>query len=654
MPNTTLYHIASMTPPVVEGCATEVHTVDEYVQPDLGYLKLLGGEAGSTTLLALVGVQSHQFQRALDLAAYARKHGTQHCVMGGPHPMTCDTSDFHDRGVSFALAEAEMIWRQILMDAVRGELQPVYGADQRWAQTLDSPVITPPSKKELDRYIVRQLGVYPARGCPFLCNFCSVIKIAGRRVRSQSIETTIESLRRAQAAGVRYIMFTSDNLNKYSEVRELLGAMIEARLNLRFFCQCDAQIARQPDLVELLGRAGCNQIFVGVESFNPKTLKAARKFQNRPEQYEEIIRLCRQFGIDPHFSNIIGFPEDTEEEVLGHLQVLRELDPTVAWFYILCPCPGTEQYDDFRARGLITEQNLDRFDATCPTWQHPHLTWEQLTGLLFRCYREFYSAGHIISDLRRGNYRKNGVLAELFYIFARSLFQRFAVSKGMHPMSGGASGLRVDHVRDYLPLRREYFGCDLAPLPESLRLSPADEALNKMVNPTVHLAAPRAGREPKAETAPKLPILAGLRVPIQVPQMPSAAEAYEAAARSAARAMAAVERALGHAAEAVKHKRGGAFEKADQAVKQMLERANDMAVAAVEQAKLAASEAAEFAAQASAFAADAKERAAESARQAAERSRARAQEAAEAVARAADEIAVAFKGIGKPITSSAL
>ena len=53
-----------------------------------------------------------------------RRHG----VIGGPHAMTCDTSMLHGRGVSFALAEAELVWRQILRDAIRGELRPVYGA----------------------------------------------------------------------------------------------------------------------------------------------------------------------------------------------------------------------------------------------------------------------------------------------------------------------------------------------------------------------------------------------------------------------------------------------------------------------------------------------------------------------------------------------
>jgi len=199
MPNAALPHLRSMTPSLLDGVPIETEAIDEYVQTDLDYLKLLHA-TDHPTLLALVGVQSHQLQRALDLAAYAMAHGVRHCVLGGPHPMTCDTSMLWGTGVSFALSEAETIWMQILRDAIQGELEPVYGNDRRWQQVLESPVVQPPSKRDLNRYIFPMLGLYPARGCPFTCSFCSVIKIAGRRVRSQDVETTIASLRAAKAA----------------------------------------------------------------------------------------------------------------------------------------------------------------------------------------------------------------------------------------------------------------------------------------------------------------------------------------------------------------------------------------------------------------------------------------------------------------------
>ena len=91
MPNSTLPFIRSMTPDEFDGIPLEVFAIDEYVQTDLGYLELLKG-ADCPVLLALVGTQSHQFQRALDLALFAKSRGVDHCIIGGPHPMTCDTT----------------------------------------------------------------------------------------------------------------------------------------------------------------------------------------------------------------------------------------------------------------------------------------------------------------------------------------------------------------------------------------------------------------------------------------------------------------------------------------------------------------------------------------------------------------------------------
>jgi Radical SAM superfamily len=481
MPNSTVTYIKSLTPERVSGVPCEVHAVDEYVQTDLGYLSLLQRAAGRRTLLALVGVQSHQLHRALDLAAFARARGVEGCIIGGPHPMTCDTSMLEGRGVSFALSEAEIIWPAILRDTLGGALLPVYGEQQRWQRQLESPVLQPPHRSELRRYIGSMLGIYPARGCPYTCSFCSVIKIAGRTVRSQPIETTLASLRAARAAGVRRIMFTSDNFNKYPEAAKLLEAMIEEDLRLPFFVQCDTQIYKQEELVALMARAGCFQMFVGVESFSREALRDVHKLHNHPDRYAQIIALCRAHGITTHFSNIIGFPSDTEAGIKEHLRQLRRLEPDVASFYILTPMPGTEQYADFLARGLISESNLDRFDGSCVTWRHPHLSPRRLNGLLYHCYREFNSARDIAAKTlrawrgRRGQRWQGARLPVLGF----SLLSRYSAARGWPPMAGGAMRVRRDGAADYAALRRRTFGIDLAPLPGNLELTPADERLNR-------------------------------------------------------------------------------------------------------------------------------------------------------------------------------
>src|SRR5262245_46090252 len=157
MPNATVRYMTSLTPPQIGDAACPVESIDEYVQTDLDYLKTLEPTPGTRTLVALVGVQSHQYHRALDLAALAISRGCL-AVIGGPHPMTCDTSEAQGRGPAFALSEAELVWLQILEDAARGELAAVYGGEQRWQARLEAPVVIPPPRKELKRYVVPLLG----------------------------------------------------------------------------------------------------------------------------------------------------------------------------------------------------------------------------------------------------------------------------------------------------------------------------------------------------------------------------------------------------------------------------------------------------------------------------------------------------------------
>jgi len=111
MSNATLYHITGLTPKYINSVKVITNTIDEYVWDELDYLDLLrpDPDLSCITLLALVGIQSHQFHRALDLAAFAHSNGINHCIIGGPHSMTCDTTQFQNRGVSFSLAEAEVV-----------------------------------------------------------------------------------------------------------------------------------------------------------------------------------------------------------------------------------------------------------------------------------------------------------------------------------------------------------------------------------------------------------------------------------------------------------------------------------------------------------------------------------------------------------------
>jgi hypothetical protein len=434
MPNATLSHISSLTPENIGKTSVSVEYIDEYIRPDIDYLGSLHAEKDVTTLVAIVGVQSHQFHRAIDLSAYAKSKGAENVVIGGPHPMTCDTSALQNLGVSFSLSEAEIVWREIIEDAVRGQLQPVYGLEKRWADIVPDVKFKPPPPEEVNRHWVPMVGLYPVRGCPFVCNFCSVIKIAGRNVRHPSIDSIVSSLKTIKHAGVDLVVFTSDNFNKFPSAPDLLQAMIDEKLDLKFFFQADTQLASQPDLIDLVGRAGGVEVFVGAESFDKKALKSAHKRHNQPAEYKKIVSQCREAGIRTHFSNILGFPHQDMNDCLDHVDTLIDLGP----------------------------------EAT-PTFYHDQIDPEALQQVLFDAYENFYKAS-MQSNKHRIDKGTRNFMA----------FSRWCAKNQIHPMSGGSGRVKIDHISDYAAYRERVFGISgLLPLPHSLALSVADAELNR-------------------------------------------------------------------------------------------------------------------------------------------------------------------------------
>ena len=96
-----------------------------------------------------------------------------------------------------------------------------------------------------------------------------------------------------------------------------------------------------------------------------------------------------------------------------------------------------------------------------------------MAGLLFRCYRQFFSSGHAVRNLMHLGWLRSGVLAESAGMTAMSSFNRYCAWRRTHPMSGGVMRVRRDQVDDFRSLRKGAFGFELVPLPRSLQLSAA-------------------------------------------------------------------------------------------------------------------------------------------------------------------------------------
>ena len=497
MPNGTLPHLASLIPKEMHGVPIAINAlIDEYVEIDseLSYLKHLQKpmDRSHRKLVLVCGIQSWQFQRAMDLAAFAHNEGCL-VVVGGPHLLTCHVDELYGRGISFGLAEAELILGTILDDAIRdGKLRDFYGEGQRWAQDMGSSLIEPPSHQNQKRYGIKMIGFNIAAGCPFTCSFCTVFEAFGNQIRARPFDSIIENLLNFKKKGVQIVMFTSDNFNKIPSIKELLRMMIEAKINIPFFAQCDTQLERDEELIQLMMQAGCTQIFIGLESLAEENLEEVHKIHNLGDskrdvyqRTENLIKLLRQYKINSQIATIIGFRHDTEQTIIRQLDYMKLLDPDIGSFYILTPIPGTKDFVTFTKDGLIRERNMDLYDCTQNVWNHPNISPQRLKELLYTCYREFYTLSHFRQHAKRiWERNKPGMWQDIAISAGYNIFSRYAAWRQMHPLGGGVGRVVIDSASDYADLRKKYFGQvldenDLFPLPRKREISTQEKQLNQ-------------------------------------------------------------------------------------------------------------------------------------------------------------------------------
>jgi hypothetical protein len=241
-----------------EGVDIAITSIDEdntRIRPQ----RLARQMAGRRGLVMLVGVQSNQFPRAMDIARSLRAAGVQVCV-GGFHVSGClsmlpgvtpEMKEAMNLGISLFAGEAEKgRMDQILRDARDGSLQPLYNhlANLPSLEGAPVPMLPAPTiRGTIGKYTSFDAG----RGCPFQCSFCTIINVQGRRSRREEIEHIV---RRNLAQGVGRFFITDDNFarNTYWEkIFDCLIAMRETeKLNIKFMIQVDTMCHRLPHFIE--------------------------------------------------------------------------------------------------------------------------------------------------------------------------------------------------------------------------------------------------------------------------------------------------------------------------------------------------------------------------------------------------------------------
>ncbi|MBN1688547.1 MAG: radical SAM protein [Candidatus Omnitrophica bacterium] len=423
-----------------------IEAIDETVQtvPVAAMLRR-SREKNTKTIICLVGVQSNQFPRAADLALEFRRAGLD-VLIGGFHvggvfstlsEPPREIQELQKAGVTMVAGEVEGQLEMILRDALLGQLKPVYNFLSEPADLSDAPLPEMP-KNCLNRYAVRKVATLDCgRGCPFNCSFCTVINVHGRRMRFRSvsaIETLIrKNYRRHKIA--RYF-FTDDNFCRNKNWESIFDVLIGMRekegIPLTFIMQADVQSFRIPNFIEKAGRAGCTQVFIGIESMNEKNLEASGKVQNRCDDYKRLIEAYQNAKIPTHLAYMIGFPFDSEESVREDIIRLKQLGAEQASFFMMTLLPGSKDHSRALSQGLVMDNDLNSFDSFHEVFCHSKLKSHAWPRAYEDAWRSFYSPENMKSILKnsaRGNYWK---------VFLNFFWYKNAIQvEGGHPMLHG-------------------------------------------------------------------------------------------------------------------------------------------------------------------------------------------------------------------------
>jgi hypothetical protein len=431
-----------------ENVEIRIHTLDETnrrIRPDR-LVRMIRADGGRA-LIALVGVQSNQYPRAVDLALQFRRHGLPVCI-GGFHVSGCvsmlpelpdDLKAAQDAGISLFAGEAEdRRLDEVLRDAFHGRLKPLYNHMAELPALAGEP--TPILSSSHVRRTVQSVASFDlGRGCPYQCSFCTIINVQGRKSRFRSPEDLEQIIRKNHSHGIHSFFITDDNLARNKEWEVLFDRLIELReqhgLACRFTIQVDTLCHRIPDFIEKAVRAGVRRVFIGLENINPDNLIGAKKRQNHITEYRQMLQEWKRRGVIIYAGYIVGFPKDRKSRVESDIEVIKkELPIDILDLFVLTPLPGSEDHLALLKRGAWMDPDMNKYDLYHRVSHHAEMSDQEWNEAYHSAWARFYTIEHMETVMRRSaafGISLNDISFELLWFFL------MVHDEGLHPLDGG-------------------------------------------------------------------------------------------------------------------------------------------------------------------------------------------------------------------------
>jgi radical SAM superfamily enzyme YgiQ (UPF0313 family) len=441
------------------GIDIDLEAIDEFNQRiDIRKLVQRFQRHDNFGLVALVGVQTNQYPRALDLARPLRAAGIP-IAIGGFHVSGClsmldgdavGLNACRDMGLSIFAGEAEGRLDILLRDAAAGQLQPVYNFMQDLPGIEGTPVPFLPIANV--RHTLGLSSSFDAgRGCPYQCSFCTIINVQGRKSRYRSPDDVERLVRANWAQGVSKYFITDDNFARNKEWEVILDRLIKLRevdgIPLGLMIQVDTLCHKLPNFIEKCKLAGVTRVFIGLENINPDNLAIAKKRQNKITEYRKMLLAWKAQGIFTLAGYILGFPADTPASIRRDIEIIqRELPLDIIEFFCLTPLPGSEDHQALWRKGVDMDPDLNKYDLENVCADHPNMTRQEWAAIYQESWSLYYTREHMRRLLRR-TVATRGSASSMVKILLN--FSLAVGLEGVHPLQGGI--LRLRHPSERRP-----------------------------------------------------------------------------------------------------------------------------------------------------------------------------------------------------------
>jgi len=381
----------------------------------------------------VVGVcgMAAQFERQAELLAYYRARGYR-VVAGGSYASLLPER-YESLADTVIAGEAEYIWPQFCRDLERGCPLPLYRETGTVALS-DSPAPRFDLLK-LERYSTATLQF--SRGCPFLCEFCDIIVMFGRRPRWKSHEQIGHELDALRARGLRNVFFVDDNLIGHKAVAKDLLRFLRAYqeqhgYRFDFGTEASLNMAQDRELLQLFREANFTWVFIGIESPDPEALRHTRKTQNLHEDVLTSVRRIYAHGIDILAGFIIGFDTDTLSTFEHQLRFIRASGIQVAMVGLLTALPKTPLHERLQKEGRLLAGAAADNTKVGTNFLPKRMSYEDMVSGYSRFYRRLFSdrliadrvrskARHLRAPVYCGEYRPHEACLILWKLLVKGL-----------------------------------------------------------------------------------------------------------------------------------------------------------------------------------------------------------------------------------------